>query len=79
MTSFYIDDLIAVESRFDLYVLCQQETVTHLEFRYKEESVTNNVIFFTREVYLHIFTIVSITGFNQLFSSKCRYEKNNNP
>ena len=40
MTSFYIDDLIAVESRFDLYVLCKQETMTHLEL-----SVIDIVIF----------------------------------
>ena len=55
MTSFYIDDLIAVESRFDLYVLCKQETMTHLEFRYKEESVTTNIVIFLLEKFICIF------------------------
>ena len=65
MTSFYIDDLIAVESRFDLYVLCKQETMTHLEFRYTEESVTNIVIFLL-EKFMCIFFYYS---FNQGFQS----------
>ena len=69
-----------MESRFDLYVLCQQETMTHLEFRYKEESVTNNVIFFTREVYLHIFYYCFNQGFQSTILVKMSVrKKNNNP
>ena len=76
MTSFYIDDLIAVESRFDLYVLCKQETMTHLEFRYTEESVTNIVIFFIREIYLHFFFYSFNQGFQSTTYSRQNVSKN---
>ena len=67
MTSFYIDDLIAVESRFDLYVFCKQETMTHLEFRYKEIGICYKYCYFLLlEKFICIFFYYS---FNKGFQS----------
>ena len=51
--------------------------MTHVEFRYKEESVTTNIVIFLLEKFICIFFLQFQSGFsiNYLFSSKCPYEK----